>query len=927
MARWARIGVSEDKHPSGETLERLLRIKADAKLLDDPEFLRAVLLDFIADFANWDNSTDSDYLATSRALVQAAHEALGGEAGTRPMVIDPFAGGGSIPLEALRVGADAFASDLNPIPVLLNKVMLEYVPKYGQRLADEVRKWGHWVKQQAERELAECYPKDADGSTPIAYLWARTVRCEGPACGVELPLLRAPNFSRKRNGWHFEIIEADDGLRVAVREGMTGRHPTVANGKAICPRRHCGYATPAKNVREQLAARHGGARDARLLAVCVDNRASRRFRNVMTHDTDGVRRAQLLAKGVQLPRDEINPVRPYANTRGLSAVTRIGMRRFGDLYTDRQAVAITVFQRLVESAVPEASDPEFRKAVTTVLSCACSRLIFQNCCLSRWHANRDTLEGAFSKQALQNTWDFAESNPISDGPASWSGAVEWVANVIEANCCLAGLGSASQAPAQAQMLPDDSVEALITDPPYFAAIPYGDLSDVFFVWEREFFQRWHSDLYCDGLVKKLDELIVTNATKGRDGHVKGAQFFQQEMTQALSGQRVIVRPSGIGVIVFADSKTESWEAMLGAVLGAGWTIAGSWPLDTELQNRTQAAASASLQSSVHLVCRPRERHDGRLDTESVGEWREVLAELPERLASWMPRLAAEGVVGADAIFACLGPALEIFSRYSRVEKASGEKVELRDYLEHVWAAVSNEALSMIFKDADAAGLEPDARLTAMWLWTLGAGAGVKAASTKGAAAAVEEGEAEADEADEGTVGGKKAKVSGFVLEFDAARKIAQGLGIHLEKSASVVEVKGDKARLLPVAERVRHLFGKEATEEAGGRGRRKKKQVQRDLFEELEAIEGEAETGGNGRFGGLESAKPGSTVLDKVHQSMVLFASGRGEALRRFLVDDGVGKDGRFWKLAQALSALYPAGTDEKRWVDGVLARKKGLRL
>jgi putative DNA methylase len=163
--------------------------------------LRFALLDFIADFANWDNSTVQEYLDTSRALTQAAHEALGGEPGTRPLVVDPFAGGGSIPLEALRVGADAFASDLNPIPVLLNKVVLEYIPKYGQRLADEVRKWGDWIKQEAAKELEELYPKDSDGATSIAYLWARTVLSEAPDAGdlpVQVPLLRSMWLSKRK---------------------------------------------------------------------------------------------------------------------------------------------------------------------------------------------------------------------------------------------------------------------------------------------------------------------------------------------------------------------------------------------------------------------------------------------------------------------------------------------------------------------------------------------------------------------------------------------------------------------------------------------------------------------------------------------------------------------------------------------------------
>ena len=200
-------GINEEGHQlqkslSPESRGRWEALAAGTLTLDaddpvDGPMLRMALLDFIADFANWDNSTVPAYLETSRALTQAAHEALGGVPGTRPLVVDPFCGGGSIPLEALRVGADAFASDLNPVPVLLNKVVLEYIPKYGKRLAEEVRKWGAWIKAEAEKELAEFYPKDPDGATPIAYLWARTIRCEGPACGAEVPLIRSLWLAKK----------------------------------------------------------------------------------------------------------------------------------------------------------------------------------------------------------------------------------------------------------------------------------------------------------------------------------------------------------------------------------------------------------------------------------------------------------------------------------------------------------------------------------------------------------------------------------------------------------------------------------------------------------------------------------------------------------------------------------------------------------
>jgi hypothetical protein len=280
----------------------------------------------------------------------------------------------------------------------------------------------------------------------------------------------------------------------------------------------------------------------------------------------------------------------------------------------------------------------------------------------------------------------------------------------------------------------------------------------------------------------------------------------------------------------------------------------------------------------------------------------------------MPRLAEEGVVGADAIFACLGPALEIFSRYSRVEKASGETVSLKEYLEQIWAAVSKEALAMIFTGADATGFEEDARLTAMWLWTL------STATSNGNGAGLAE-EDEPSEREEDESAGAKSKVGGFVLEYDAARKIAQGLGAHLEQLASLIEVKGSTARLLPVGERTRYLFQTGETTSLISRSKAKKKSAQLSLGFVADLEEAEA----NGGWGETGAPHTGQTVLDRVHQSMILFGAGRGEALKRFLVEDGAGRDDRFWRLAQSLSALYPSSTDEKRWVDGVLARKKSL--
>jgi hypothetical protein len=473
-------------------------------------------------------------------------------------------------------------------------------------------------------------------------------------------------------------------------------------------------------------------------------------------------------------------------------------------------------------------------------------------------------------------------------------------------------GSAEQASATKQPLPDDSAQLVFTDPPYYDAVPYADLSDFFYVWLKRTVGPLHPHLFKNRTTQKDGE-IVQLAERNPNYAFKTRSYFEELMGKALGDSRRVAAPSGLAVIVFAHKETAAWETMLQAVISAGWIAVASWTIDTERAGRLRAMGSAALASSVHLVCRPRENSDGSVRTDEVGDWRDVLVALPKRIHEWMPRLREEGIVGADAIFACLGPALEIFSRYSKVEKASGEVVTLKEYLEHVWAAVAKEALSVIFSGADTAAFEEDARLTAMWLWTLNGGA------AEGAEAGGED--ADTDDDDDADTGAGKAKAS-FELEYDAARKIAQGLGAHLEDLATLVEIKGSIARLLPVAERATSLFGQPETAATAAGAKKKRKQLTLGFV-----ADGEADAKASASLDGKLQAKPGTTVLDRVHQAMILFGAGRGEALRRFLVDDGAGKDDRFWRLGQALAALYPTGTDERRWVEGVMARKKGLGL
>ncbi|MER3544745.1 MAG: adenine-specific DNA methylase, partial [Chloroflexota bacterium] len=467
-------------------------------------------------------------------------------------------------------------------------------------------------------------------------------------------------------------------------------------------------------------------------------------------------------------------------------------------------------------------------------------------------------------------------------------------------------GTVRQGSATAIPLPDQSGLYVVTDPPYYDAIAYADLSSFCYVWLKRMVGDLHSDLFRFPLPPKTEECIMDPPEKPRE-------FFEATMERALTEFRKVLRPDGVAVVLFAHKGTAGWEALLNALVRAGWTVTVSWPIETERGARMRAKNSAVLASSVFLVCRPRPEGVG------VGEWRQVLAGLNQRVAEWLPRLEQEGIHGADAIFACLGPALEVYSRYERVETAGGQVIPLGDihngkgqviqrgYLSYVWEAVAREALKVIFPEADPQGFEEDARLTAVWLWTLRA---------KANGAVLEESEEEMLEESEGAA---QKKPAGYALPYDDARLIIQALGAHedrLKRPGGILEVKGNTARLLPVAERRRFLLG--AQDVGAGRvpSPERRRKAQPTLFEDL-SPEPETEL----------TLSIGTTVLDRLHQAMLLFADGRSEALRRLLVDEGVGKDATFWRLADALSRLYPPASQEKRWVDGLIPKRKSLGL
>ncbi len=899
------------------------------------EGLRRILLKFIADFADWDHAADRIWLDTGRALVRAAH----GEG--PPLVVDPFAGGGSIPLEALRLGCEAFASDLNPVACLILKVMLEDVPRHGPGLADELRRVGGEIRQAAERELAGLYPADLDGSTPIAYLWARTVLCEAPSCGAEIPLLRSLWLAKKavfrrergerikvrgRQALRYRIVRAAKGpprVEWEVFEPATDkdvRDGTVTRAKAACP--CCGAVLPPERVRVQLSEQRGGADmifdgkgrrigGARMTAVVTlkENEPGRRYRLPTDADYAAVHEAQARLAGIldEWERGGRQGLCPVPDEPiSLNEIRRIsvpiyGMTTWGDLFTARQKVVLV--ELLLAIRKTDVVDTEH------MLACAFNRISMSNMSCTRWNAVAEKMQHTFGRQALPIVWDFAEIAVTAEAPGNWKSGYCLVADVVDAARSMQS-AQTQFADAIEHPLPDEAAGVWFTDPPYYDAVPYAHLSDFFFVWLKRAVPEQMMTL-CNlvdpqDLTPKEREIVVDRPHR-LSTSTKTAETYESGMARAFTEGRRILHQDGIGSVVFAHKTTEGWEALLTGIISGGWTITGSWPVATEMGSRLNARDTASLATSVHLVCRPRP------DDAPVGDWADVLRELPRRVGDWMERLQGEGVRGADLVFACIGPALEIFSRYSVVETPEGAEVRLPVYLERVWEVVGRTALETVLgageakaRNGQVGALEEDARLTALFLWTL--------QSTEDP----EENDAKEARDEEGNEAGR-----GLALPFDVVRRFAQPMGIDLDAWTDRI-IGQDKGvvRLLPVLERAQRLFGEDGAGAAaewieadpGGA-------AQLDLFPSAQARPRSRRHRRRKPSiveDGAELQAVDATTLDRVHAAMLLQASGHANALRTLIAaEQERGPD--FLRLANSLSALYSRGSEEKRLLDAML--------
>ncbi|MEX1009663.1 MAG: DUF1156 domain-containing protein [Acidimicrobiia bacterium] len=689
-------------------------------LLPDPAdpARRKEILDLLAQAASFEASVQPSRINPLRELL--AHAYPDGP----PKVLDCFAGGGAIPLEALRLGCDVTAMDLNPVAHLIEKCVLEYPQRFGgadaigaNPLADDFVKWAGWVRDRVAPELAKVFPADAKGRRPAVYFWARTMTCPNPTCRVQIPLLSSfwlANSARRTVWVDAEPVDGEVALRVRTGKPPEGRDlsaGTVKTSSVTCPK--CGTATAATAVRE-YGKRIGFGR--RLYAVLDIDGRERTYREPRDDEIEGAEKlvASLLADLDELP-DGTTPLPDEAITKSQFRILRslvYGIDTFRGLFNDRQLYVLGMLCEAVRAVhaemLAEGMEPERAVAVATYLGLCVDRVADYNSSFCSWHVTRELVRNTFPRQAIQMIWDYVEIDPFQDVSGSWDGAVRWIELAIR-HCSQLETAASIQR-GDAQHLPFDSAtfDALIVDPPYYDAIQYGDLSDFFFVWLKRSIGDLHPELFSTLLTPKQQEVIESRADKKSPEYISHDEF-ESRLQHALNEMARVVKPEGVVAIVFAHTDVAAWERLLRALRAADLVVTTSWPMRSEMANRSTAAISAVLGSSVVLVCRPQRATE-------EGFYDDVVRALEARIAERLDAFEDMGLVGADYFVSAIGPAFEVFARYARIVKLSGEEVDVSDLMVLARQAVASHAMRRLLGQESLAALDPESLFYLTWRW-------------------------------------------------------------------------------------------------------------------------------------------------------------------------------------------------------------------
>ena len=653
--------------------------------------------DFIAQLSKWENALKPLWIDQARRDILDSHD------GTPPKVLDPFGGGGSIPLEALRLGCETHSCDLNPVAVLIQKCTLEFPQKYGQRFRDDVQKWGERILAQVEEELQPFYPNEPDGSMPFAYIWARTIPCQNLSCSAIIPLINEFWLAKKRK---VALFPYEDKGQVAFRiVGSEYAEPipddfdpakgTIARALATCP--VCKNTIPAAETRRLFQERSAGER---MVAVVTHhpNVKGKQYRLPTDADVEGFTAAQkLLAKKRESLSSEwgLDPV-PDEATPGSEVlafqICNYNLSTYGELFNTRQQLALVTFAEKVRNVYPEMLsqgnyNPDYARAVATSLGLWLNQIADNSSNLCAWVRPSEGLGHVFGNPFLTMVWTYGEGHPLRLARNRLKTLLKPIEHLAEMRAEPAVVQRAS-----AGCLPysDNTFDAVITDPPYYDNVPYAYLSDFFYVWFKRSIGALYPELFEEPLTPKNDEIVAHRNIEG--GIEVGKRLFEEGLSKAFLQIRRVLKPNGIAIIVYAHKTASGWETLINALLDSGLVITAAWPIETEMRSRLRAMNAAALTSSIYMVARKRER-------EPFGLYREVHAELEEYLKTRYVGLWESGISGADLFIAAIGSALQVFGKYKEVTDFEGNPIRADRMLQDIRELTATYAVAQVGPDA------------------------------------------------------------------------------------------------------------------------------------------------------------------------------------------------------------------------------------
>ncbi len=740
---------------------------------EDQEKERKRLFGIIEELVKWENTTNEEVLEKARKEIWESWKRTCADNADHPQAAelfnpnklpafhDPFAGGGSIPLEAQRLGLEAWASDLNPVAVLINKAMIEIPPKFAGKppvnpesrnkkdlverqwkgamgLAEDVRYYGTWMRDEAEKRIGHLYPKikitddmvaerpdlvDYRGRelTVIAWIWARTVKSPNPAfLHIDVPLASTFMLSTKAGKEaYIEPIIDRDGYRFTVRAGRLADYDKVKNGTSA-GKRHAFVCLMSEvpisydYIRQEGKA---GRMGSKLMAIVAEGDRGRVYLSPDILHEQIARQA----KPTWIPDLDL----PF-NPRDFKT-PNYGLNTFGDLFTPRQLVALDTFSDLVQETSEKIKfdalaagmkddgigldtgglgAKAYAQAVGSYLGISISRISHYWSNITCWHSGREILQCVFARQAIPMVWDYAEGNPFCNSSGNWIGSIEWICETLIA--FHGKLGYVVQQDAQKQQLSNNKI--ISTDPPYFDNISYADLSDFFYVWLKKSLKEIHPSLFDTIATPKGQELIVTPYR--HNGKEKSTHFFLNGMIESMSAILSQLHPAFSVTVYYAFKQSESisegtsstgWEIFLEAVIKSGFMITGTWPIRTEMKSRSLARAeNNALASSIVLVCRKRDFNAPATTRKQFIA--ELKAELPKALAE----LQKSSIAPVDLAQASIGPGMAIYTRYSSVLDAEGKPLTVRQAL-----ALINQVLDETLAEQEG-DFDADTRFAIAW---------------------------------------------------------------------------------------------------------------------------------------------------------------------------------------------------------------------